>query len=131
MPESSSATSLRRSCFASIDAALFLLLSNALWPTVTTSKCSERLNTSCSFSIRTLKAVDGDKLKTYVIPRGRITTAEKTADVHSASTKYNVTIKTFPFELEDTNGKREVYVVEYRDDGRPASSGSSGGGSEA
>lgn len=78
-----------------------------------------------------LKAVDGDKLKTYVIPRGRITTAEKTADVHSASTKYNVTIKTFPFELEDTNGKREVYVVEYRDDGRPASSGSSGGGSEA
>lgn len=67
-----------------------------------------------------LKAVDGDKLKTYVIPRGRITTAEKTADVHTASTKYNVTIKTFPYQLEDENGKREVYVVEYRDDGRPA-----------
>lgn len=67
-----------------------------------------------------LKAVDGDKLKTYVIPRGRITTAEKTADVHTASTKYNVTIKTFPYQLEDANGKREVYVVEYRDDGRPA-----------
>lgn len=67
-----------------------------------------------------LKAVDGDKLKTYVIPRGRITTAEKTADVHTASTKYNVTIKTFPYMLEDANGEREVYVVEYRDDGRPA-----------
>lgn len=67
-----------------------------------------------------LKAVDGDKLKTYVIPRGRITTAEKTADVHTASTKYNVTIKTFPYMLTDDNGEREVYVVEYRDDGRPA-----------
>lgn len=71
-----------------------------------------------------LKAVDGDKLKTYVIPRGRITTAEKTADVHTASTKYNVTIKTFPYMLEDANGEREVYVVEYRDDGRPADAGS-------
>lgn len=67
-----------------------------------------------------LKAADGDKLKTYVIPRGRITTAEKTADVHTASTKYNVTIKTFPYMLNDANGEREVYVVEYRDDGRPA-----------
>ena len=72
-----------------------------------------------------IKAVDGDKLKTYVIPRGRISTAEKTADVHTASTKYNVTIKTFPFQLEDKNGKREVYVVEYRDDGRPAGAGGS------
>lgn len=67
-----------------------------------------------------LKAADGDKLKTYVIPRGRISTAEKTADVHTASTKYNVTIKTFPYMLNDANGEREVYVVEYRDDGRPA-----------
>lgn len=66
-----------------------------------------------------LKAVDGDKQKTYVIPRGRITTAEKTADVHTASTKYNVTVKAFPYELEDENGKRQVYVVEYRDDGVP------------
>lgn len=73
-----------------------------------------------------IKAVDGDKLKTYVIPRGRISTAEKTADVHTASTKYNVTIKTFPFQLEDENGKREVYVVEYRDDGRPAENTASG-----
>lgn len=71
-----------------------------------------------------LKAVDGDKLKTYVIPRGRITTAEKTADVHTASTKYNVTIKTLPYMLTDGNGEREVYVVEYRDDGRPADAGS-------
>ncbi|MCQ4611890.1 hypothetical protein [Corynebacterium sp. CCUG 51687] len=70
-----------------------------------------------------LKAVDGDKLKTYVIPRGRITTAEKTADVHTASTKYNVTIKAFPYTLNDANGEREVYVVEYRDDGRPVEEG--------
>lgn len=77
-----------------------------------------------------LKAVDGDKLKTYVIPRGRITTAEKTADVHTASTKYNVTIKTFPHMLKDANGEREVYVVEYRDDGRPADSGAASAGSE-
>lgn len=72
-----------------------------------------------------LKAVDGDKLKTYVIPRGRITTVEKTADVHTASTKYNVTIKAFPSIIKDEGGKDvEVYVVEYRDDGRPASTGS-------
>lgn len=77
-----------------------------------------------------LKAVDGDKLKTYVIPRGRITTAEKTADVHTASTKYNVTIKAFPYALKDANGEREVYVVEYRDDGRPADSGAASAGSE-
>lgn len=73
-----------------------------------------------------LKAVDGDKLKTYVVPRGRITTAEKTADVHTASTKYNVTIKCFPYFMKDADGEdREVYVVEYRDDGRPASAGGS------
>lgn len=76
-----------------------------------------------------IKAADGDKEKTYVIPRGRISTAEKTADVHTASTKYNVTIKTFPFQLEDENGKREVYVVEYRDDGRPAEETAAAGGS--
>lgn len=68
-----------------------------------------------------LKAMDGDKYKTFVIPRGRITTAEKTADVHTASTKYNVTIKAFPTTIKDESGKdKEVYVVEYRDDGRPA-----------
>ena len=75
-----------------------------------------------------LKAVDGDKHKTYVVPRGRITTAEKTADVHTASTKYNVTIKAFPHMYKDANGEREVYVIELRDDGRPAdaSAGTSG-----
>lgn len=76
-----------------------------------------------------IKAVDGDKLKTYVIPRGRISTAEKTPDVHTASTKYNVTIKTFPYMLKDSNGEREVYVVEYRDDGRPAEETAAAGGS--
>lgn len=70
-----------------------------------------------------LRASDGDKTKMYVVPRGRITTAEKTPDVHTASTKYNVTIKAFPYMLEDANGKREVYVYELRDDGRPASAG--------
>ncbi|WP_257160405.1 hypothetical protein [Corynebacterium cystitidis] len=66
-----------------------------------------------------LRAVDGDKLKDYVIPKGRITTVEKTPDVHSASTKYNVTIKAFPSMIDDANGKREAYVVELRDDGVP------------
>lgn len=74
-----------------------------------------------------LKAVDGDKAKTYVVPRGRITTAEKTADVHTASTKYNLTIKAFPYTHSDKNGEREVYVIELRDDGRPASASGPGG----
>ncbi|HCT3317079.1 TPA: hypothetical protein OTT42_001933 [Corynebacterium striatum] len=64
-----------------------------------------------------LKAVYGEKAKTYVIERGRITTVEKTADVHSASTKYNVTITAFKGTNKDTNF---AYVTEYRDDGTPA-----------
>lgn len=74
-----------------------------------------------------LKAVDGEKLKTYVVPKGRIVTAEKTADVHTASTKYNLTIKAFPHTLTDSNGAREVYVVEYRDNGVPASAAADDG----
>lgn len=67
-----------------------------------------------------LKAVYGEKAKTYVIERGRITSVEKTADVHSASTKYNVTITAF----KGTDPKREyAYVTEYRDDGTPADAG--------
>lgn len=45
---------------------------------------------------------------------------EKTPDVHSTSTKYNLTIKAFPSVIDDANGKREAYVVELRDDGVPA-----------
>ena len=59
-----------------------------------------------------VKAVYGDKSKTYVVEKGRVTTVEKSADVHSGSTKYTVTIKVF----EGANG---VYVTELRDDGKP------------
>lgn len=59
-----------------------------------------------------LKAVYGKKSKTYVIEKGRISTVEKTADVHSGSTKYAVTITAF----EGTGG---AYVTELRDDGTP------------
>lgn len=72
-----------------------------------------------------LKAVDGDKVKTYIVPRGRITTAEKTPDVHSASTKFNITIKAFPYIYSEGGKDREVYVIELRDDGRPSTSGGS------
>lgn len=63
-----------------------------------------------------LKAVYGDKSKTYVVPRGRVTTIEKTADVHSASTKTTVNIKAFKSPDPEHNGS---YVIEYRDDGTP------------
>lgn len=63
-----------------------------------------------------LKAVYGEKAKTYVIERGRISTVEKSADVHSASTKYTVTITCFKGTNSETN---YAYVVEYRDDGTP------------
>lgn len=62
-----------------------------------------------------LKAVSGEKKKVYVIERGRISTVEKSADVHSASTKYTVTITCFKGS-EDVN---YAHVVEYRDDGTP------------
>lgn len=64
-----------------------------------------------------LKAVYGDKAKTYVIERGRITSVEKTNDVHSASTKYNINIQCF--KGTDPNTKF-AYVIELRDDGTPA-----------
>ncbi|OFN19001.1 hypothetical protein HMPREF2604_05080 [Corynebacterium sp. HMSC055A01] len=67
-----------------------------------------------------LKAVYGEKAKTYVIERGRITSVEKTADVHSASTKYNLTITAFKGTNPDT---KYAYVTEYRDDGTPADAG--------
>lgn len=60
-----------------------------------------------------LKAVDGEKRKTIVIPRGRISTVEKTPDVHSASTKYNVTITCFKGPKEHNY----AYAYELRDDG--------------
>ncbi|TYR15628.1 hypothetical protein [Corynebacterium urealyticum] len=62
-----------------------------------------------------LKAVDGEKAKTYVIERGRISTVEKSADVHSASTKYTITITCFKGS-EKVNG---AYVTELRDSGTP------------
>ena len=60
-----------------------------------------------------MKAVSGEKAKTLVVPVGRITTVEKTAEVHSASTKYNVTITAFkgPAEFKFANS------FELRDDG--------------
>lgn len=70
--------------------------------------------------VHVLKAVDGDKIKTYVIPKGRITSVEKTPDVHSASTKYNLTITAFESVIKDDNGEKAVYVYELRDDGVPA-----------
>lgn len=63
-----------------------------------------------------LKAVSGEKKKTYVIPRGRVTTVEKTADVHSASTKTTLNIKAFKSPIAEHKG---AYVLEYRDDGAP------------
>lgn len=60
-----------------------------------------------------VKAVSGEKAKTLVVPNGRISTVEKTAETHSASTKYNVTITAFkgPQEYKYAN------VFELRDDG--------------
>lgn len=60
-----------------------------------------------------VKAVSGEKAKTLVVPVGRISTVEKTAETHSASTKYNVTITAFkgPQEYKYAN------VFELRDDG--------------
>lgn len=62
-----------------------------------------------------LKAVSGEKKKLYVIERGRISTVEKTADVHSASTKYTITVTCF----KGSEAVNYAHVVEYRDDGTP------------
>lgn len=67
-----------------------------------------------------LKAVYGEKSKTYVIPRGRVTTIEKSPDVHSASTKTTINIKAFKSPDPEHQG---AYVIEYRDDGVPVTGG--------
>lgn len=73
-----------------------------------------------------IKTVSGSKAKTYVVPLGRVSTVEKTPDVHSASTKTTLTIKTFESQIDN----RPVYVVEYRDDGTPVIEGGGEGGDE-
>ncbi|CAB0628032.1 hypothetical protein [Corynebacterium diphtheriae] len=73
-----------------------------------------------------LKAVDGEKRKVIVIPRGRISSVEKTADVHSASTKYNVTITCFKGPEEH----KYAYAYELRDDGVVMLGGEDLGGAE-
>ena len=63
-----------------------------------------------------IKAVSGEKSKTYVIERGRVSEVAAIKDVHSDVTKRQITIKTFkPVATELKGGN----VVEYRDDGRP------------
>lgn len=73
-----------------------------------------------------LKAVDGEKRKVIVIPRGRISSVEKTADAHSASTKYNVTITCFKGPEEH----KYAYAYELRDDGVVMLGGEDLGGAE-
>lgn len=70
-----------------------------------------------------IKAVSGEKSKTYVIPRGRVSTVEKSADVHSASTKTTLTIKAFKSPVKEHNG---AFVIEYRDSGVPDTAAESG-----
>lgn len=87
----------------------------AVAATSTTSAHTTIYHTSKRLPIMShvLKAVDGDKDKTFVIPRGRITAVEKTPDVHSASTKYNVTITCFKGPKE----AKYAYAYELRDHG--------------
>lgn len=86
--------------------------------TAADGKKTEIYHTSSRLPIEShvLKAVYGEKAKTYVIERGRISSVEKSADVHSASTKYTVTITCFKGSRAETN---YAHVVEYRDDGAP------------
>ena len=86
--------------------------------TASDGKKTEIYHTSSRLPIEShvLKAVYGEKAKTYVIERGRISSVEKSADVHSASTKYTVTITCFKGTDAATN---YAHVVEYRDDGTP------------
>ncbi|AGG66876.1 hypothetical protein [Corynebacterium callunae] len=70
-----------------------------------------------SFVIRT---ASGDKKKTYVIERGRVSTVVTTPDAHGASTKRTLTIKTFkPLNTALKGG----HIVEYRNDGAVLASG--------
>ncbi|MBV7302932.1 hypothetical protein [Corynebacterium sp. TAE3-ERU2] len=61
-----------------------------------------------------VKTVSGDKSKTYVVERGRVSEVSETQDVHSNVTSREITIKTFKPITKELKGG---YVVEYRDDG--------------
>lgn len=64
-----------------------------------------------------VKAVSGEKSKTYVVERGRVAEVAAIKDVHSDVTKRQITIKTFKPTATELKGGN---VVEYRNDGRPA-----------
>lgn len=60
-----------------------------------------------------LKSVDGEKTKTYVLQKARVSTVEKTADVHSDVTRTTLTLKVFKTDIPEYEG---AYVVELRED---------------
>lgn len=66
-----------------------------------------------------LRAASGEALKDIVIERGRISSVEKTPDVHSASTKYSLNITCFKGSEEHNY----AYAYELRDNGIVAALG--------
>ena len=64
-----------------------------------------------------LKAVSGDKSKTYVIERGQITTVAEVTTVHNNVTQYQVTGRAFKGSNADA---KYAQVIELRDNGTPA-----------
>ena len=64
-----------------------------------------------------LKAVSGEKSKTYVIERGQITTVAEVTTVHNNVTQYQVTGRAFKGSNADA---KYAQVIELRDNGTPA-----------
>ena len=68
-----------------------------------------------------LKAVSGEKSKTYVIERGQITTVAEVTTVHNNVTQYQVTGRAFKGSNADA---KYAQVIELRDSGTPADAAS-------
>lgn len=87
--------------------------------TETEGKKTRVLHTSTPLpmSAFVLKAVSGEKSKTYVIERGKITTVAEVTTVHNNVTSYQITGRAFKGSDPESN---YANVIELRDDATPA-----------
>lgn len=84
-------------------------------------------STPLPMSAFVLKAISGNKSKTYAIERGQVTSVAEVTTVHNNVTSYQLTGRAFKGSDPDAN---YANVVELREDGTPADpeQGDGGGG---
>lgn len=83
-------------------------------PTAGATKKIFHTSTPMPIKSHVINAVSGAKKKRLVIERGQVTEVAEIANVHSASTKYQITIDCLQSSIANNN---YATVAEFRDDG--------------